>query len=380
MEYKFSIEEQNIQSTIRKFVKNELLPIYRQLRKEGDLPEDVNKNFMELGILALAFPEECGGAGSSFTSFILAIEELGYASLIPPMKILENYITALPLYRFGSDFLKEKYLKDLISMKITGAMAFTEPNTGSDPRQLVTTAEKVDGGWKLNGTKRFITQSEACDIMLVYAKIENGAVAAFLIDSSRPGYKLGRRESLMNMTMDNGDVYLEDYFVPDDHLLGNLDQGFDVLLQTEAMGKLGFSAIFTGAARRALDLSIDYAGTRMHRDKPIGIKFQFIQEKIARMVANVEAMRTYLYRTTSKVDAGQDTFTDSAVLKIIGGDGVRQVVADAMEIHGAYSLSDEYDIAAVYELAAFAPVVMGTMDIQRTIVARSYLAKGKYTE
>ncbi len=380
MEYKFTIEEQNIQSTIRKFVKNELLPIHRQLAKEGKLPDDVNKQFNELGILSLAFPEEWGGSGSTFTSFMLAIEELGYASLLPPSTILENFITALPIFKFGSDLLKKKYLGDLINMKIVGAMAFTEPNTGSDPRQLVTFAEKVDGGWKINGTKRFITHSESCDYMLVYAKIENDAVAAFLIDSKKPGYKLGRRESLMNINMDNGDVYLEDYFVPDDHLVGNIDEGFNILLNTEAMGKLGFSAIFTGAARRALDLAISYAMTRTHRDKPIGIKFQYIQEKIARMTANVEAMTAYLYRTTAKVDAGEDTFTDAAILKIIVGDAMKQVVSDAMEIHGAYSLSDEYDISAIYELAAFAPVVMGTMDIQRTIVARSLLAKGKYTD
>ncbi len=380
MEYKFTVEEQNIQSTIRKFVKNEILPINNELANEGKLPEEVNKKFIELGILALAFPEECGGAGSTFTSFMLAIEELGYSSLFPPMKILENYITALPLYKFGSDFLKKKYLSDLINLKLIGAMAFTEPNTGSDPRQLVTFAEKVDGGWNINGTKRFISFSESCDYMLTYAKIENDAVAAFLIDSKKPGYKLGRRESLMNMTLDNGDVYFEDYFVPDDHLLGTQSDGFNILLHTEAMGKLGFSAIFCGTARRALDLAISYATTRTHRDKPIGIKFQYIQEKIARMAANVEAMRAYLYRTTAKVDSNQDIFTDSAILKIIVGDGIKQVVSDAMEIHGAYSLSDEYDIAAIYQLAAFAPVVMGTMDIQRTIVARSLLAKGKYTE
>lgn len=184
----------------------------------------------------------------------------------------------------------------------------------------------------------------------------------------------------MRVNIDNGDLYLEDYFVPEDHLIGDLHQGFDILLQTEAMGKMGFSAIFTGAARRALDLAISYATTRMHRDKPIGIKFQYIQEKIARMTMHIEAMRSYFYNTTAKVDSGEDIFWNSAVLKMLVSEGIKQIVSDTMEIHGAYSLSNEYDIARIHSMAAFAPVVMGSLDIQRTIVARTLLVKGKYSD
>ena len=353
MEYKFTAEELHVKETVKKFI--------------------------DLNILSVVFPEEYGGTGGTFTALMLAVQELGYASLLPASMVLENFITALPLYRFGSDYLKNKYLHDLVAMKKIGAMAFTEPDTGSDPRQLKTIAKKINGGWKINGNKRFITHAESSDQMVLYAKTEDAGVAAFLIDTDKPGYKPGKREKLMNLSMDNGDLYLEDYFVPDDHIIGSLNQGFDILLQIEAMGKLGFSAIFTGTAERALDLAISYANTRMHRDKPIGVKFQYIQEKLARMVMYIEAMKSYLYRVTSKVDSGQDIFWDSAVLKLLVAEGIKQVTADAMEIHGAYSLSDEYDISRVYQLAAFAPVVMGSMDIQRTIAARTLLAKGKYT-
>ncbi|MCU0821725.1 MAG: acyl-CoA/acyl-ACP dehydrogenase [Spirochaetes bacterium] len=350
MEYNFTAEELQIKETVKKFVKNEILPIYRDIEKSGELPAETNKKFIALNLLSAVFPEEYGGTGGTFTSLMLAVQEFGYASLLPASKILENFITALPVYRFGSDQLKKKYLPDLVSMKKIGAMAFTEPNTDSDPRQLVTVAKKVDGGWKLNGSKRFITHARTCDQMILYAKTEDAGVAAFLIDTDKPGYRPGKREKLMNMAMDNGDLFLEDYFVPDERIIGSPAQGFDILLQVEAMGKLGFSAIFTGTAERALDLAISYANTRMHRDKSIGVKFQYIQEKI-----------------------------DSAVLKLLVAEGIKQVTADAMEIHGAYSLSDEYDIASVYQLAAFAPVVMGSMDIQRTIAARTLLANGKYS-
>jgi alkylation response protein AidB-like acyl-CoA dehydrogenase len=319
-----------------------------------------------------------GGAGGSFTGFIIALKEISYASLIPSWMLFENFMLAFPLLEYGPEFLKTTYLERLVSMDTTGALAFTEPDTGSDPDQLRTAAKPVDGGWIINGGKRFITHSGTCDHMILFARTGND-VTAFLVESKNEGYRVGKRESFIQaFFIDNGELYLEDYFAPDKHVIGQVGQGFEILLRTEAVGKIAFCSIFVGLAERAIDLAINYANTRIHRDKPIGEKFQMTQFKLARMVTKLEAMNAYLYQACSKVDRGADIFVDAAVLKLIVGDQIKEITADAMEIHGAYGLSQEYPIGNLYRTAIGAQVIMGSLDIQRVIIAKSLLGKRRY--
>ena len=152
MEIKFSFEELEIQKAVRTFVKKDLLPIANELDEKGTLPDSVKERFLSMGLLKSFFPEAYGGAGGSFTGFIIALKELSYASLTPSWMLFENFMLAFPLLEYGPDFLRTTYLERLVSMKSAGALAFTEPDTGSDPEQLKTAAKKVDGGWLLNGT------------------------------------------------------------------------------------------------------------------------------------------------------------------------------------------------------------------------------------
>jgi alkylation response protein AidB-like acyl-CoA dehydrogenase len=255
-----------------------------------------------------------------------------------------------------------------------GALAFTEDDTGSDPAQLKTVAKKIDGGWIINGSKRFITFSGICDHMILFAKTGD-SVTAFLVESKNRGYKVGKRESFVHTkNFDNGDIYFEDYFAPDDYVIGKVDQGFKILLETEAVGKIVFSSLFVGVAQRAINLSLNYANTRTHRDKSIGQKFQMTQAKLARMIIRLKAMNAYLFEVCSKVDCGEDIFLDAAALKLLIATEIKEITSDAMEIHGAYGLSQEYDVENLYRIAIIAQVVMGSLDIQRVIVAKGMLA------
>ncbi len=378
MEIKFSFEELEIQKAVRRFARNDLLPIAREVDEKGALPDPLMERFISMGLLKSSFPVDYGGAGGSFTGFILALKEISYASLVPSWMLFENFMLAFPLLEYGSEYLKTTYLHKLLSSASTGALAFTEPDTGSDPEQLRTIAKKVEGGWIINGGKRFITHSGTCDQMILFARTGN-EVTAFLVESKNQGYRVGKRESFIQaFFIDNGELYLEDYFAQDKHVIGQVGQGFEVLLKTEALGKIGFSALFVGLAERAIDLAINYASTRMHRDKPIGEKFQMTQVKLARMMSKVELMNAYLFQTSSKVDRREDIFVDAAVLKLIVGDQVKEITADAMEIHGAYGLSQEYPIGYLYRTAIGAQAIMGSLDIQRVIIAKSLLGKGHY--
>ena len=376
MEIRFSFEEREIQKSVRKFVKNDLLPISREVDEKGALPDRVREKLLSMGLLRTPFPEEWGGVGGTFSGMIIALKELSYASLVPSWLLFENFMLAYPISQYGSDFLKAIYLGPLLSLESIGALAFTEPDTGSDPMQLKTSAKKVDGGWLINGSKRFITNSGICDQMILFAKAGN-SVAAFLVESKGKGYKAGKRESFIHSNgFDNGDLYLEDYFAPDEHVIGNTGQGFEILLKTETLGKIAFCSLFVGIAERALDLAVNYANTKTHRGKSIGHRFQMTQVKLARMMSKVEAMRAYLFQVCSMVDQGKDVLFEAAALKLFVASEIKEITSDAMEIHGAYGLSNEYDVGGLYQAAISAQVVMGSLDIQRVIVAKGVLSRG----
>jgi len=373
MAFRLTDEETRIQDTARRFARRDLLPLRREVNLAGRLSGELWARFQPLGFLRGPFPEPWGGAGGTFTGLVLAVEELAYASLVPCWLLLENFMLAYPLSRFGSEFLKNAYLAGLVGLETVGALAFTEPDTGSDPAQLATRGEKVDGGWVLNGTKRFITYSGLCDHMILFARTRPG-VTAFLVEPKNEGYRAGRREVLFHdPAFDNGDAFLEGYVAPDAHVIGKPGQGFEILLETEAVGKVLFCAMFTGMARRALDLGTDYARTRTHRSVPIGHKFQMTQWKIARVASRLEAMRAHLLGVSAAVDEGKDVTAEAAALKLVVAEDIRWMTADAMEIHSAYGLSKEYEVFELYQAAACAQAVMGSLDIQRVIVARSIL-------
>jgi Acyl-CoA dehydrogenases len=374
----FAYEESEMKKTIRRFTRNELLPLHRKIDEEGDLSGRIREKFLSLGILKSAFPEEYGGEGGRLINMMMALKELAYASTVPSLMLLENFLLAFPILHYGSDYLKKTCIPDLIFLKSIGALAFTETDTGSDPKQLKTVAGKVDGGWIINGAKRFITYSGICDAMILFAKT-GASVTAFLVEPKNKGYRVGRREKFIHTSsIDNGDLYLEDYFASDDSVIGNIGQGFEILLRTEAVGKIGFSAIYIGVAERAVDLSIQYANKKTHRGKPIGHKFQMIQVKLAEMTTMLAAMNSYLYQTCTTMDRGEDIFAGSAVLKLMVGENIKKIASDAMEIHGAYGLTEEFDISDLFRTAISAQSIMGSLDVQRVIIARAVLERGVF--
>jgi len=378
MDMAFTLEESEIKNQVGKFVKKDLLPVYREVDEKGDLLDDVKEKFQLLNLLKIYFPEEYGGVGGTFVGLTIALKELGYGSIIPVTLLTGNSLVAWSLYNYGSDFLKTTYIPDLLSLKMPAGIAFTESDTGSDPKQLKTVAKKSNGGWLLNGSKRFITNSGTGGYLMLFALTDEG-VTAFWINTKNKGYNVGKRESFIHCgPLDNGELYLDDYFVPDDHVIGQVNKGFEILVRAEAIGKIGFCAGYAGLAERALDLAVGYANTRTHRGKPIGLKFQMTQVKLARMTTRVAAMNSYLYQVAAKVDQGKNFVPDAARLKLLVAEDVKEITADAMEIHGAYGLSDEYEIGALFKAGIGVQVIMGASDIQRVIIANDILAKGGY--
>ena len=373
MDYNFTEEELNIRNTIRQFARKEIAPFVGQIEREKKIPEDLIQKIIDMKITGLPFPEKWGGSGASFTSLLLAIEEMSYVYLPCMFYAVVSAMTAYGFLNYASDYLKEKYLKGLLTGSLKGAWAFTEPETGSDPKQLKAKAVKDGDDWILNGTKRFITNSGIADIAVIFALTEKG-VTAFVMETQNPGYIVGKREEFLAFGgTDNGDIILEDAKVEGENILGEEGQGFNILLGVEVFAKVVSCAGNVGLAQAALDYAVKYAKEKTHRGVPIGLKFQMTQWNLATMASKVAASRAFLYSVGAKMDKGENVLVESALLKIFTGAAAREVASDAVQVHGAYGLSKEYAVERIYRESKFNEVVLGSSELQRVIAANALI-------
>jgi len=374
MDYNFTEEELSIKDTMRKFSKKEISPFIDQIENENKMPDELLSKITKMRISGLPFPEKWGGAGATYISLLLAVEELSCVYMPSIFHPLVNAMAAFGFSNFASDYLKDKYLRKILDGSINAAWAFTEPDTGSDPKQITTKAVKDGDDWILNGTKRFITNSSIAEVAAIFAATENG-ITAFVIDTDNPGYKIGRREKFLAFAgSDNGDVILENARVPDKNILGKVGRGFDILLAVEVFAKVTACAGNIGLAQSALDHAVKYAKEKTHRGTPIGTKFQMTQWLIATMASNVAASRAFLYSVGAKMDKGDKNLAaESALLKIFTGKCAREVASDAVQVHGAYGITSEFPVERLYRESKFSEVVLGTNEIQRVIAASALL-------
>lgn len=373
MDYSFSEEELNIGETIRQFARKEIAPLIDQIEREKKIPNDLVQKITERKITGLPFPEEWGGSGASFVSLLLAIEEISYVYIPCIFYPLMSSVAAYGFLNYGSDYLKEKYLRGLLTGSLKGAWAFTEPDTGSDPKQLKVKAVEDGDSWILNGTKRFITNSGIADIAVVFALTGKG-VTAFVVETQSPGYIVGKRKEFLAFGgMDNGDIILENVRVEGKNILGKEGQGFDILLSVEVFAKVASCAGNVGLAQAALDQAVRYAKEKTHRGIPIGVKFQMTQWNLATMAAKVAASRAFLYSVGAKIDKGENVSGESALLKMFTSAVTREVASDALQVHGAYGLSKEYAVERLYRESKFNEVILGTSEIQRVIAANALM-------
>ncbi|MFC1986803.1 acyl-CoA dehydrogenase family protein, partial [Chloroflexota bacterium] len=280
------------------------------------------------------------------------------------------------IHLYGTDEQKQKYLALLARGEILACQAFTEPETGSDPKAIRTTAKLVGDEYVLNGEKRFITRASVAQIAVIYAKTEDGRVTAFLVETNTPGFSTGLVWDKMGWRgSDTRDVFLDDVRIPRGNLLGKLGQGYQILMEGTATGKLGWSATGIGLTQAALDESIKYAKERMYRDRPIA-ELLNIQGLLAEIAAKLEASRWLTYRGAWLKDQGADARQVSqalALAKFFSSTNSVDAIRQAMQIHGAYGVMKDFKIERLYRDVKFAEVVEGNVEIQRVIIAHNLL-------
>jgi butyryl-CoA dehydrogenase len=373
MDFDLSQEQKMIQETIRKFAKEEIAPAARENDKKARFPQEIFKKLADLGFMGTPIPEEYGGAGFDYISHAIVAEEIGRVdSSLRGTYSVQVSLVELPLFVFGTEEQKKKYLPKLAGGEWIGCFGLTEPNAGSDPASMISSAVKDGDDYILNGQKTWITNAGLADLAIVYAKTEKDAgargITAFLVERGFEGFstkdihdKLGLRAS------NTGEIFLENCRVPKESVLGEVNKGFKVALSTLDFGRYTVAAGCVGAAQGCIDICKDYAKQRIQFGKPIA-SFQLIQQMIADMVVECEAGRLLVYRVGDMKNKGRPNTRETSIAKYYCSEMVNRVAYKATQIHGGYGFSGEYDVERFYRDARINTLYEGTSQIQQLII------------
>ena len=374
----FTEDQTAIRDAARDFAMAEIDPGAAARDASGEFPKAILKQLGEMGFLGMTVPESYGGAGVDFLSYILALEQVAYAdaSVAVTMSV-NNSVACAPVLAFGTEAQKQKYLKPMASGEVLGGFMLTEPDAGSDAAALKTRATKVDGGWRLDGAKAWITNGGVGRYFVTMARTDpdkgKKGISAFILDAEQPGVVMGRPEDKMGLRSSKTVmVALDGAFVPEDALLGKPGDGLKVAFGGLDGGRVGIAAQALGIAQRAMDESVAYAKARCSFGKPIG-EHQMIQTYLAEMEARLQAARLLVYRAAALKEAGRSCTVEAATAKLFTTESAVWICDRAVQIHGGYGYSREYLVERLYRDVRITTIYEGTSEIQRMVIARELL-------
>jgi alkylation response protein AidB-like acyl-CoA dehydrogenase len=322
-----------------------------------------------MGYFGLAYPAEYGGSGSGYAAYALVIEQLARASMTVGAIVAVSILSAEALYRFGSESQKKRFLVPLAAGRKLGCFCFTEPGTGSDPKAIATRARLEAGRYVIRGEKKFISLAGVAAQALVFARDESDRVGAFIVPAGAPGFAVGEPCDTLGLRGFGAcAIYLDSVRVPRGNLLGEKGGGFEIMLESISVERVGVAAQAVGVAQGALDLSAEYAGQRLAYGKPIS-RMPTIQWLLAEMASRLEAGRWLAYRTAFLRDQGQPMRRESAVAKLFCSQMAVEVTRMAMQVHGAYGTMKSLPVERLYRDAKMTEVYVGVSEIQRAIIA-----------
>ncbi len=377
MDFELTQHQREIQALTRDFAGAEIDPHAAQWDRDHHFPRDLFSKLAELGLMGVCVPEEYGGAGANFLSYILVLEELSRADAgVGVTLAVHTSATTLPILTFGTDEQKARFVPPLARGEHLGAFALTEAEAGSDAGALRTKAEPSDEGWAITGAKQWITNGRHAGTFLLFARTDAetaGArgVSAFVLDDehvrvTRDEEKLGLNSSVTN------DIVVEDARVGRDRLLHEENRGFRVAMVTLDGGRIGIAAQALGIAQAAYDVAREYATERRAFGHRIG-DFQAIQHKLANMSMEIDAARLLVYRAAWLKQEGRPHTEEGAKAKLFASEMARRQTAEAIQVLGGYGYTKEFPVERYYRDAKITEIYEGTSEIQRLVIARSIL-------
>jgi isovaleryl-CoA dehydrogenase len=374
-----SPEQELLRATVHEFARRDVAPRAKAIDAAQSFPAESWAQAAELGLLGATAPAEYGGAGLGLAELCIVGEELAAACLSTAATVLHQADMVVGrIARHGSAEQKERWLPGLIDGSVIGCLAMTEPEAGSDVMSMRTRAERIDGGWRLDGTKTFITNGPVADLALVYARTggpEERRLGLFAIPTDAPGFARGRKFSKMGWRgSPTGELILDGCEVGDEALVGGPDEGRAILLAGLDSERVLMAAESVGVAQGALEVALDYARERRQFGRPIG-EFQLIGGKLADMYTETEAARALTWTALARVEAeaaGSRELASAA--KLMGGDVAMRVTTEAVQVLGGYGYIDEFPVERYMRDAKLMQIGGGTAEIQRFIIARGLLA------
>jgi alkylation response protein AidB-like acyl-CoA dehydrogenase len=377
VDFQLTPDQREIQALARDVARAEIEPHAAEWDRDHRFPRELYPKLAELGLMGVCIPEEYGGSGADFLSYVLVLEELSRADAGVGVTVaVHTSAVTLPILTFGTDEQRSRFVPPLARGELIGAFALTEAESGSDAGSLRTTATPDGDGWRLSGTKQFISTAEHAGTFLLFARTDRdtpgpGGVSAFVLDGEDIRVT-GREEKLgLNSSMTNS-IAVEDVFVGRDRLLHEENAGFGVAMATLDGGRIGIAAQALGIAQAAYDAARDYARERRQFGQPIA-EFQAVQWKLADMATEIDAARLLVYRAAWLKQQGEPHGEAGAKAKLFASEVARRQTAEAIQIFGGYGFTKEFPVERYFRDAKVTEIYEGTSEIQRLVIARSIL-------
>jgi alkylation response protein AidB-like acyl-CoA dehydrogenase len=364
----------DFRDTIRRMVEERVAPRAAEIDAKAEYPWDIRRLFAEHDLLALPFSEEYGGTGTGTLMLQIAVEEVARACASSALILMIQELGTLPIARFGSEELKQRFLPRCASGEWSPAFALSEPEAGSDPGAMRTHAVRDGDEWVINGTKNWISNAGIADFYVVFAvtDMESRRISAFVVESDRPGLSIGKLEHKLGIKgSPTGSPVLEDVRVPHENLIGEVGKGLGVALATLERTRLGAAAQAVGIAQGATDYATAYARERIAFGQPIN-RMQGIQFKLADMETGTAAARELLYKACAMADRDEPGLAKySSMAKLFASDNAMRVTVEAIQVLGGYGYVTEYPVERYLRDAKITQIYEGTNEIQRVVIARA---------
>lgn len=383
MDFRLPEEIEMLRDTAKKFTDKEIRPLADSIEREEKIPEELIKKLGETGLMGVLIPPEYGGGGFGELGYCAMQEEIsqGCASTATFLGAHLS-IGSQTIILFGSEETKKKYLPGLAKGELIAAYSLSEAGSGSDAAAMKAKAVYDGGDWVLNGTKIWVTNAPIADVIVVYAKMERDGEelgpGAFVIETANDGFNIDKIEKKMGLKgSETAAISFSDFRIPNENLLGDPGQGFNIALTILDAGRLGLGAVTLGQAKESLRLSTAYSQQREQFGQPIA-DFQAIQWMLAEMTTDIYAMESILYRTANAYDEGKLITREASCVKLFCSEALDRIVDHAVQIHGGMGYSSELKIERMYRDSRIHRIFEGTNEIQRLVIARETLKKGGY--
>lgn len=378
MNFNLTKEQEMVRKLMREFAEKEVKPIAADIDEEARFPRETVEKMARYSMMGIPFPKELGGAGGDTLSYIIAVEELSRVCATTGVILsAHTSLGAHPIYQFGTDEQKEKYLKPLAEGRYLGAFGLTEPNAGTDAAGQQTTAVLEGDHYVLNGSKVFITNGGEADIYIIFAMTDKSkgtrGISAFIVEKDFPGFSIGKIENKMGIRgSSTSELIFEDCIVPKENLLGQEGKGFGIAMQTLDGGRIGIAAQALGIAQGALDECTKYMKERKQFGKPLAA-FQGLQWMYADMATKVQAARFLVYSAAMKKDEKKPFSVDAAMAKLFAAETAMEVTTNAVQIHGGYGYIKDYPIERMMRDAKITEIYEGTSQVQKMVISANLL-------